>query len=249
MRPHSTSASSPPELTVLIPCHNASQKIEAAVVDWVAALEQVTPFEIVVINDGSNDGSARILDSLRRDHPQLRVIHQLHTGEAQAIRRGYDIARGTYVLELPLVGSFEPRHFWPLWERRLSYQVLVAFSDHPNAKRRLTEWPGHLLEKWLNFLFGIQLRSGLSQYRLCRTHVVGPMMKRLPLPYDSVGTGICLLVHREYPFGIREVPVPLAEAASRTPGARRALLIGLEALQLWWATRRPWFRRRRPKTA
>lgn len=236
---------SAPELTVLIPCHNGAQKIENAILDWAGALEQVTSYEIVVINDGSQDGSARILDSLRREHPTLRVIHQLHTGASTAIRRGYEAARGTYVLELPLDGFFEPQHFWALWERRLSYQLLIAFSDAGKTAGGLKGLTGRMLERWLQFLFGANLRSGVSNFRLARTSIIAPMMKRLPQPFENVGYGISLLVHKEYPFGIREVPVP----ANLGSPVAKPVVAALEALQLWWSTRRPWFRRRKLKTS
>jgi glycosyltransferase involved in cell wall biosynthesis len=207
-------------------------------------MEHVSPFEVVVINDGSNDGSARILDALRRDHPQLRVIHQLHTGQAQAIRRGYELARGTYVLELPLEGQFEPQHFWPLWERRLSYQLLIAFSENSTVDW-LGRWTHRLLDRWIHFLFGTHFRPNLSNFRLGRTAVIAPLMKRLPVPFESVGLGISLLVHKEYPFGVREVPV--TGSLGHTGG--NTVVLAVEALQLWWSTRRPWFSRRKRKAA
>src|SRR5262249_8248265 len=97
------------ELSVVMPCFNESPTIETTLREWESYFSELTPsFEIIVVNDGSKDGTGRILDRLRKEMKNLRVIHQLNLGHGRAARRGYEAARGKYVLELDCDGSAGP---------------------------------------------------------------------------------------------------------------------------------------------
>lgn len=54
-------------------------------------------FEVVVVNDGSTDGTARVLEEYSCRDARLRVISQENTGLTVALRRGCAVARGTYI--------------------------------------------------------------------------------------------------------------------------------------------------------
>lgn len=57
-------------------------------------------FEFIVINDGSTDGSAAILDGYRRRDARVRVIHQENKGLVAALNRGCALARGRYIARM-----------------------------------------------------------------------------------------------------------------------------------------------------
>ena len=54
-------------------------------------------FELLVINDGSTDGTAAILDSYARADPRVRVHHEEHKGQVDSYNRGCGLARGKYI--------------------------------------------------------------------------------------------------------------------------------------------------------
>src|SRR3989338_8550426 len=97
-----------PELSIVMPCYNESAGIEPVLMEWLLFLRglKLSSFEIVVINDGSTDGTGRILDKLRRESRELRVFHQLNVGHGRAVRRGYETARGRYVAQVDSNGCY-----------------------------------------------------------------------------------------------------------------------------------------------
>jgi len=84
-------------VSVVIPCYNQGAYIAEAL---DSVLAQTFPdYEIIVVNDGSNDGeTAEILD--RIDRPGTRVVHTANQGVSAARNTGIALARGEYILPL-----------------------------------------------------------------------------------------------------------------------------------------------------
>lgn len=86
----------PIDVSVVVPVYNARPFLPA----FVASLRQqsLSDYELIAVDDGSTDGSGVYLDSLQKDFPQLRVIHQENSGWAGAPRnRGIEQAKGRYI--------------------------------------------------------------------------------------------------------------------------------------------------------
>ncbi|WP_217355365.1 glycosyltransferase [Aphanizomenon sp. UHCC 0183] len=59
--------------------------------------QQEIDFEFIVVNDGSTDSSAKILDDFARSYSNLKVIHQLNAGLTRALIRGCKAAQGEFI--------------------------------------------------------------------------------------------------------------------------------------------------------
>lgn len=83
-------------LTIVMPAFNEATTVVSAV-DGVLALDLPCPFELIVVNDGSTDETAEIVQGLW--HPSLRVIHQsTNQGKGAAVRAGIMAASGSHLL-------------------------------------------------------------------------------------------------------------------------------------------------------
>ena len=83
----------PPLVSICIPCHNAAPYIGAALGSVLA--QTWTNLEIIVVNDGSTDGSAEILESYK--DRGVRVIHERCGSAAKARNRALKEATGDYI--------------------------------------------------------------------------------------------------------------------------------------------------------
>ena len=92
----------PPRLTVVIPTYNAGAFLRPAVLSALNA-ELEGGHEVLVVDDGSTDGSARTLDDLG-----VRVVHQENAGEAAARNAGVRAAAGRLVTFLDADDLLEP---------------------------------------------------------------------------------------------------------------------------------------------
>lgn len=81
--------------SVIIPCYNCVKTLEATVNSIRAC--GLTDYEILLIDDGSADGTAKLCDTLCVRYPELRCVHQENAGVSAARNRGIDEAQGEYL--------------------------------------------------------------------------------------------------------------------------------------------------------
>lgn len=93
-------------ISVVMPCYNGAARLRAAV-DSVFA-QTYSAVELVVVNDGSTDDSAAVLDELAARHPRLHAVHQPNRGPGAARNRGLAEASGKYVAFLDADDSWHP---------------------------------------------------------------------------------------------------------------------------------------------
>jgi glycosyltransferase involved in cell wall biosynthesis len=90
-----------PTLSVVIPVHNEARNVPSTVEALLAALDRSgLEAEIVVVDDGSTDGSRSVAEQAVADRVPLRVLTQPNRGRFEARRAGVEAARGTFVLLL-----------------------------------------------------------------------------------------------------------------------------------------------------
>lgn len=103
------------DLSVVIPAYNESGNIGALVTEINQALSGVVSYEILIIDDGSNDGSAEEALNAGRHVRVLR--HKNRTGKSRALVSGFQAARGRWIATLDGDGQNNPLDLARLWPR------------------------------------------------------------------------------------------------------------------------------------
>lgn len=81
-------------LSVAVPCYNSEKYMEKCIHSLLKGGEDM---EILIINDGSKDGTARIADEYAEKYPEIvRAIHQENKGHGGAVNTGLEYATGLY---------------------------------------------------------------------------------------------------------------------------------------------------------
>ncbi|AEI37478.1 glycosyltransferase [Zymomonas mobilis] len=94
-------------VTVLIPAFNEARVIESSV-RQVLASHDVNNIEVIVIDDGSTDDSAAIVERVFADNPKVRLIRLPNGGKARALNYGVVEAKGEIIIALDADTHFEP---------------------------------------------------------------------------------------------------------------------------------------------
>jgi glycosyltransferase involved in cell wall biosynthesis len=100
-------------ISIALPCFNEEQNIGKTIHDTAAWLRtKRVPWEIVAVNDGSKDRTGAILEELRKDIPELKIVtHEQNRGYGAAVRSGCDAAQGDIIGFMDSDGQFDPRDF------------------------------------------------------------------------------------------------------------------------------------------
>lgn len=104
-----TNLASDLQVSVVLPCRNEAANILPLIDGIIRSMTPVCPFEIIVVDDGSDDGMADRLHSALPDHPMLRVLrHDRPAGQSAAIHSGVLAARHDLICTLDGDGQNPP---------------------------------------------------------------------------------------------------------------------------------------------
>ena len=133
---------SDPLISVVVPVYNRRDVVRRAVESLIAQ-QFDQPFEIVVVDDGSTDGSGDLVEGLA---PAVRVVRQRNAGAAAARRAGIEAARGRFIAFLDSDDVAEPWHLeehWKALQRRpdavLSFARVSDMSGAPVGRPHLRD--------------------------------------------------------------------------------------------------------------
>jgi dolichol-phosphate mannosyltransferase len=107
------------DLSVVVPVKNEAENIEQLVEEICAALDGFLIYEIVFIDDGSDDGTAAEILRVATKTPGLRLLrHRQSCGQSCAIRTGVRAARAPWIATLDGDGQNDPADIPKLWSLR-----------------------------------------------------------------------------------------------------------------------------------
>lgn len=118
-----------PLVSIVMPVYNGEVYLKEALLSLFA--QEFTNFEIIVVDDGSTDGSSRILDLLSQEDKRLLVIPQSNRGAGAARNLGLRFAQAAYVMFLDADDLFMPNMLSEMYDRisRESADVCVCGSN------------------------------------------------------------------------------------------------------------------------
>ena len=233
----------PIELSVALPCYNEEANLAGTIEDLRAWFDASgVSGEIIAVDDGSSDGTPRILTELAERIPELRIRrHGRNRGYGAAVRTGLDAGRGEWIAFMDSDGQFRARDFGKLLPFAGEADVITGrrAKRADSLVRSLNAAGFGLLNR---LFFGVRVRDincGMKMIRRSRWPEVRPRMAR--------GATFNLeLFARVKKQGMdwRQV---LVDHYPRTAGVQTGAsprVIGrafLEMARLWWDL---WFERR-----
>ena len=225
-----------PSLSVFFPAYNDAPSLPDLIAKTFAALAaHVADYEVIVINDGSQDKTAEVLDQLRLRHaPYMRVVtHEQNRGYGGALRSGFSAAGKDWVFYTDGDGQYDPSELPRLLELVRPDTGLVNGYKVERRDPAHRVWIGSTYNFCARLLFRIRIRDIDCDYRLIRRD----LLERIQLTSTS-GT-ICVELVRKLELtgcGVVETGVrhyPRLHGRSQFFRVKSLLKTLLELLRLW----------------
>jgi len=224
-------------LSIFFPAYNDSGTIASLVITALRTARELTPdHEVIVVNDGSADKTAEILDELARTYPQVRVVHhETNRGYGGALRSGFASATRDLIFYTDGDAQYDPAEMEVLWRRFDESVDLVNGYKISRSDPMHRIVIGRVYHHTVKILFGLTVRDVDCDFRMMRRSI----FEKVHLEKNS-GV-ICLEMMKKITdagFRIAEVPVHhyhRAYGRSQFFNFRRLFRTAIDVFKLWFA--------------
>ncbi|MGI6740841.1 MAG: dolichyl-phosphate beta-glucosyltransferase [Brevefilum sp.] len=201
-----------PFLSIIIPAHNEARRLPSSLEKIKAFLDgQDYAAEVLVVENGSQDGTLAVAQSFMAQMPNLRIFSENQRGKGLAIKRGMQESHGEYRflcdadLSMPIeqVARFLPPQL-------TEFDVAIGSREAPGS-RRLDEpayrhWVGRIFNTMVRWLVlpGLQdTQCGFKCFRAEVAEIVFPLQTLDGMAFDAE----VLFIARKKGFHVQEIPI------------------------------------------
>ena len=228
--------SAPLDLSVVVPLYNEEESLPHLVEQLLAALRPSGErFELVLVNDGSSDRTAEVLERLSRDIPELvGVLLRKNYGQTAAMAAGFDVAQGEVIVSLDGDLQNDPADIPMLLAKlREGYDLVSGWRHQRQDAALQRKLPSKIANRLIGRVTGVRLHDygcSLKAYKrdvLSDMRLYGELHRFLPALAFIEGARITEVKvnHRARQFG------------SSKYGIDRTFRVLMDLLTVWFMKR------------
>jgi glycosyltransferase involved in cell wall biosynthesis len=185
-------------VSIIMPAYNEAGNLRKAVTSAAAVCKNLgVGYEVIIVNDGSTDGTGLIARSLAESNPRIRVIESaVNRGLGAGLKLGIAEARMRFVTLYPSDNEMSARSFRDLILARARAELVMAYMANPEARSPLRRLVSSVFVAGLNMCFGLSVR-----------YYTGPFIARTRLLRDArlVSDGVTILAELRVKLARRNV--------------------------------------------
>ncbi len=152
-----------PRLSVIIPAYNEQPNFEKGSIDSVPEYlnKQSYDYEILIVDDGSDDKTAEFADKFSQKHKNTKVIKNPHQGKAETVKTGVEKAQGDIILFTDFDQATPIHEVDKLLDYFPEYDIVIGSRQLPGAKREKEPFHRHLMGLVFNIIVQIIAVRGI----------------------------------------------------------------------------------------
>ncbi|MCM8783424.1 MAG: glycosyltransferase family 2 protein [Candidatus Omnitrophica bacterium] len=203
------------KVSVIVPVYNGSGFIESSLFEILKTLEKfLCPYEIIVVDDGSEDDTFFKLKRFAQKYPQIILTrNKKNFGKGRALKKGFRYCRGEWVVFMDADLSLHPEQISTFFDIMLldEADVVIGSKFHPNSRlnypllRRILSLGYYYLIK---ILFGLPVRDTQTGLKLFKYEILERVFPKILVKRFAFDVEVLVNVHR-LGYKIVEAPVKL----------------------------------------
>jgi glycosyltransferase involved in cell wall biosynthesis len=220
-----------PSLTILMPVFNELATLEEAVADALGAELPVDERQLVIVDDGSTDGTRELLSSKEWPENVTVVFHERNQGKGAALRTGLQHATGDWAAILDADLEYRASDLGPLLEPLLAGEAHVVFGTRSWASHSAFSFWYVMGNKGVTMATNVIYNCWISDVMTCHKAMSTELFRSLRLKERgfAIEPEIAARVLRH---GERIYEVPISyKARSREEGKKLTAMDGLRVLR------------------
>ncbi len=225
-------------VTIMVPALNEEKNLGGTIERLIKALSiTVEDYEILIINDGSTDGTGAVADALASANPKIRAIHHAQpVGLGGAYQRGIIEATNSFFVFIPGDNTWPYRSFLDLFGNLGKADVITSHATNPNVRPWGRRVVSRLYTNVLNFMHRKQMNyyNGLTIY---------PISFLRSVDISTTGFGFqaeTLLTALYRGLSVVELALPIDERAvgqSKAVNLKNIVSVAATVFRLFWRLR------------
>jgi dolichyl-phosphate beta-glucosyltransferase len=236
-----SSADVSPVLSVVIPAFNEEASIGATVRALKGYLERVAiTWELIVVDDGSRDRTASIVQEAASSDPRIRLVRGGHGGKGAAIRHGMREARGVWRFMADADLAMPPDNldrFFDLVSTQPAPHIVIGSREAPGSQRVGEHWMRHLIGRVFNAHVRLFAVPGIMDtqcgFKLFSAAAADALFPRLTISGFAFDVELLVLARRAG-FDVREAGIVWHGRANSRVAVSRGAAAFADVLRVRW---------------
>lgn len=162
----------PVSISVFFPCYNEQDNVTRTTEQALAVLEELNAdFEVIIVNDGSSDATAKIADEIAAKNNRVKVVHHpTNLGYGAALQSGFKTASKELVFYTDGDGQFDINEMPPLLPLMQQYDIVTCYrlNRQDNLVRKINAW---CWTKLVCLLFRMKIRDIDCAFKLFKREI------------------------------------------------------------------------------
>lgn len=210
----------PGKLSLVLPAYNEVENISEVTGRALDVLPKlVESFEIVVVDDGSSDGTGDLLDRIAAEHPEIKPVHHpKNKGYGAALTSGFTASTGSHIMFMDADLQFDIADLSHLAPFVGKYDIVAGYRiDRKDASYRILY--ANVFKLAMRFLFGVRVRDIDCAFKVFRADMLKSM--HLESPGALINTEILAKAARSganyVEVGVHHYPRKSGESSGGSP--------------------------------
>ncbi|MBC7554960.1 MAG: glycosyltransferase family 2 protein [Taibaiella sp.] len=208
-------------LWVVMPVYNEEEAITSVCEEWYRALEATgLNYTLCILNDGSKDGTLKILNEFAAKYRRLKIIDKANSGHGQSCVLGYNIALengADWILQIDSDGQCDPQYFPAFVQLAATRKAIYGFR-----KTRDDGFKRYLISRFVTlFTFaatGQWVKDANVPYRLIHESVMRNISNKIPAHFHLANIYVSVLSNKL--AGIKWVDIHFRDRSGGSPSVK-----------------------------